>query len=127
MGIHGRMLQALKAYYADVQDCVRTSEELTDSFRSDVGVKQGCPLSPTSFGFFIDKVEGFVKDICAKKLREQGVHIGMHRVPMLRHSTQTIVFMATSEFMIMIGLFTGFCDMHGLTVNVSKTAVVVFI
>ena len=127
LGVHGNMLQALKAYYADVQECVRTSEGLTDSFKSDVGVKQGCPLSPTLFGFFIDKVEGFIRDICAKKLGGQGVHIGTNRVPMLIYADD-IVFMATSEseLQFMMGLFTGFCDMHGLTVNVGKTAVVVF-
>ena len=43
--------------YEDVKVKIQTSTGISESFRSDIGVKQGCPLSPTLFGLYIDKLE----------------------------------------------------------------------
>ena len=43
--------------YAHDSAAVCTSEGLSEIFRCLVGVKQGFPLSPTLFGFFVDGLE----------------------------------------------------------------------
>ena len=48
------------------------SDKLSDFFNSSIGVKQGCPLTPTLFGLCIDELEEmvtrFVKEECFEKV-----------------------------------------------------------
>ena len=124
MGIQGRMLAALKAYYADVRECVKSADGLTDNFPSDIGVKQGCPLSPTLFGLYIDAVEDFV---CANVHNGGTVQVGGTAVPLLLYADD-IVFLASSqaELQQLLDIFSDFCEAAELTVNLDKTEVLVF-
>jgi hypothetical protein len=123
LGIGGRMLSALQAYYAEVRECVKTPEGLTDTFSSHLGVKQGCPLSPTLFGLYIDALEEYM----LTALPGSTVRVGMERLLLLLYADD-IVFMATSEAELqsMMDTFSDFCAKYELTVNLGKTKVVVF-
>jgi len=57
IGIHGHMLRAIQAMYKNVSACVSTPEGVTHDFPSDMGVKQGCALSPLLFGVFINELQ----------------------------------------------------------------------
>ena len=56
-GVTGWFLEAIKALYNDVPVCVRTAQGLSQCFPSLMGTKQGCALSPTLFGLYIDDLE----------------------------------------------------------------------
>ena len=44
----------LKAIYADVKVCVKSSEGLSEMISCPVGVKQGCIISPILFTLFLN-------------------------------------------------------------------------
>ena len=48
------MVHMLKAIYESVKSCVRVNGKLRDHFDTYMGVKQGDPLSPLLFIFFIN-------------------------------------------------------------------------
>ena len=53
-GIDGWALRAVQALYSSVPFSVKTPAGFTPCFPSLMGVKQGCPLSPTLFGMYLD-------------------------------------------------------------------------
>jgi hypothetical protein len=124
VGIRGSMLSALQAYYADVRECVKSADGLTADFPSDIGVKQGCPLSPTLFGLYIDAVEDFVY---ANISNGGSVRVDGVAVSILLYADD-IVFLASTqaELQQLLDIFSDFCTTSELTVNLAKTEVLVF-
>ena len=55
IGVHPRFLGAVQSMYRHVACRVSIGGVLGSCFESCKGVKQGCPLSPTLFGVFIDR------------------------------------------------------------------------
>ena len=59
------MIWAIYALYEQVFECVRCASGLSNCFTSTIGVKQGCPLSSTLFGTYIDEI--CVTSMCLTK------------------------------------------------------------
>lgn len=53
--------------YVKVRCAVRMSDQQSSFFSSDIGVKHGCPLSPTLFGHCIDELEEMVQYFAANE------------------------------------------------------------
>ena len=54
VGIRGPILDCIKSLYSHDSAAVRNQEGISDIFDCLMGAKQGCPLSATLFGLFVD-------------------------------------------------------------------------
>ena len=54
------MIWSIIALYDSVIGRVRAPGGMSPEITSTIGVKQGCPLSPTLFGLYIDEISKFV-------------------------------------------------------------------
>lgn len=118
------MLKSIKAMYSGVKARVKTAPgEVTDAFDVCSGVKQGCPLSPTIFGLFIDHFE----EVVARECPEVGALLHNKRVRLLMYADD-IVLISEDEFGLqqLLKSLEGFCTDFKLQVNMNKTEVVVF-
>jgi len=80
IGVQGKMLEALKSYYANVRVCVDIpSLGRSAPFDSTMGVKQGCPMSPTLrlFGLYIDQLETHLQYHAQDALELQGQKVSI--------------------------------------------------
>ena len=69
-GVGGKLWRVVKNLYREVGSCVRLGEEKTDWFGLEVGLRQGCILSPILFSIFIDGLAEEVKKVGGAKYGE---------------------------------------------------------
>ena len=98
-------------------------DQLLDFFKSTIGVKQGCPLSPILFGLCIDELEEMVTKF-AKEECVQEVVIG-NVVTMLLLYADDVVFFANTlgDAQKLMKALENFCVHTKLSVNSSKTKI----
>ncbi|MCO5611969.1 hypothetical protein L7F22_066229 [Adiantum nelumboides] len=60
MGVPTVLTWGVMALYRSVIGHVRTPKGISDLVHSTIGVKQGCPLSPTLFGMYVDEVSDYI-------------------------------------------------------------------
>ena len=58
--ISSKFINIMQSMYSSLNSCVRLSDGLSSSFRSNAGLKQGCNLSPMLFDLFINDLSDFL-------------------------------------------------------------------
>ena len=123
-GIGGTMLQAIQAMYADVPVCVKSSEGLSGSFQSVVGVKQGCPMSPLLFGIFMDDFESYMT--AAVGASADWPSLAGRKVPPLLFADDIFLLaLSATGLQAQLHALQSYCDSKHLTVNAAKTQVMI--
>ena len=122
-GVGPRMLNALQSMYKIDKACLRTANGLTYPFPCTTGVKQGCPLSPSLFGLFLDGLEGLLKEVPGA----DAPSLAGLAVPLLLYADD-LVLMSTTQTGLqrLMDRLGHFCEDRGLTVNIEKTKTLVF-
>ena len=112
IGIQGKMLEALKSYYANVRVCVDIPSVGTSApFDSTMGVKQGCPMSPTLFGLYIDQLEHHLSSHAQDAPSIQG-----QLVPILLYADDIVLLSkSASGLQHLLHVLHLFCDEKLLT------------
>lgn len=124
LGMHGNMLQLIQGMYANSTLAASIAGRRGGLHKTEIGVKQGCPLSPTLFGLYMDSLHSHLRH-CAPAdgpLLSTG-----QRVPALMYADD-IVLMATTAAGLqrLITAMHRLCSCKMMTISAEKTAVVVF-
>ena len=92
---------------------------------SNMGVKQGCPLSPTLFGLYIDELEELIGEYNKHK-EINGIAVGMYTLLILLYADDVIIMTHTPKGITkLLELLRDFCNRSGLTMNVAKTKMMI--
>jgi hypothetical protein len=62
IGISEILLVTIMRLYESILGCLGMAYGLSDFIQSTIGLKQGCPLSSTLFGVYIDELESFLHE-----------------------------------------------------------------
>ena len=124
MGVHGVFLDSLRCMYEKVQLCVRVDGDMVECFESDIGLKQGDPLSPLLFGLFIDRLEKLFDGMLGP---ESGVKLKDIWLKVLLYADDLVLLAETpQELQAMMDKLSLFCQHNGMTVNIKKSECLVF-
>jgi len=55
-GIYGKLLHVLRSMYSQLKSCIKTPEGLSEYFRCEIGIRQGCMFSPFLFILYINEL-----------------------------------------------------------------------
>ena len=84
-GVRGKMWRVIREMYRTVQSSVLVDGEQTEMFELNMGVRQGCVMSPVLFSFFIN---GLAKEI---KEKTAGVCVGNVQVRLLMYADDIVL------------------------------------
>jgi hypothetical protein len=122
-GLHGHMLDAIMRMYEVTKLQVRAQGQLGTPFAADVGVKQGCPISPLFFGLLIDRLEAHLERECP----DAGAELAARVLRALLYADDVALTAETpAALQSMLSALERFCLGNSMFVNIGKSAVVVF-
>ena len=55
-GVGGKLLKAVQSFYIDSRACVQVGNDVSEWFQVNVGLRQGCVMSPWLFNVHMDGV-----------------------------------------------------------------------
>jgi hypothetical protein len=99
------------------------TRRLSDFIQSTNRVKQGCPLSQTLFGIYIDKMESFLHEHIQE---EDGCFLHQVLISLLFIDDLILLASTLEDLQRHIDDLTIFCDLPQLTINLGKTKVMIF-
>ena len=65
MGVGGKLLKAMQSFYVDSSACVRVGNDVSKWFPVNVGLRQGCAMSPWLFNVYMG---GVVREVNVRVL-----------------------------------------------------------
>jgi Reverse transcriptase (RNA-dependent DNA polymerase) len=124
LGVPDGFVRAIESYYSSVTLRVHMENDYSDPFSSTMGVKQGCPLSPTLFGVLIDHFADFISNHESRP----GQLGPFALLPQVLFFADDLALIATSEKELhaLLALLREFCENTCMSVNRAKTQIVIF-
>ena len=118
------MYRILCEMYKNVKSCVSLDgNTTTEYFDCQMGVRQGCQLSPFLFSMFLNDME----DELSSNNDISGVSVGLLDLYCLLFADDLVLFAETAiKLQRVINAVDTYCHKWKLTVNLSKTKIIVF-
>ena len=120
-GIGGTFLKIIIDMYKEVSYCVKIDSSLSKKITSNIGVKQGCVLSPTLFNLYLSDFPNIFDDTC------KPVTNFHNSLNCLMFADDIVLLSETADgLQNCLNNLKTYCCKWALTVNTLKTKVMIF-
>ena len=119
--IKGNFFNTIRNIYANDMACVKVENKLTEQFKINQGVRQGCVLSPTLFNIYMS-------DLTTHLNAAQGkLRIGTDDISCLIWADDIVLLSESEEGLKeMLKIMEKFCNENKLIINTDKTKCMIF-
>ena len=124
IGVGPRMLAAIQSLYSSGTLSMKAAGTAGQPWTQQMGVRQGCPLSPTLFGIFFDGLHDHLQSCAAMS----GMQLGSGRwLSLLVYADDVVLLSWTPAVLqLLLDSMNDFCLGLGLVISPTKMEVVVF-
>ena len=121
-GISGKFFDIMNSLYNQSEACVKTKIGLSETFPIEIGVRQGCVLSPSLFNLYISDL---VNDLNTGDLDAPILHSS--QVSSLFYADDVVILSSSQRgLQNAINILGLYCSKWKLTVNLKKTKIIIF-
>ncbi len=125
-GVGGQLLEGIRSFCENASASVRVNGELSESFNIEMGVRQGCVMSPWLFSIYLD---GCIREMKVR-VQDLGARLNVRGVeqPLVAGFFRMTVLLAETGGMLqrIVDEFDRVCKRRNLKVNAGKSKVMVF-
>ncbi len=122
LGVHGKMLGAVQSLYDNCLLFMRVSGYTGESRTPSMGLRQGCPLSATLFGLFVDGLHHYLETMAPAA----GIQIQHLRLRELVYADDICLMASSPEHLqALIDALSSYCAVLHMEISVLKTKVMV--
>ena len=117
----GNMLAAVKSLHTDCLVAMGINGECGDSHHPSLGLKQGCPLSATLFGLFIDGLHQYLQDA----VPDAGVRVQHLRITDLKYADDVCLLACFPDHLqSLIVAMECYCSTIHMEISTPKTKII---
>lgn len=118
IGLSSKIINTLRALYTNNTAYVWDGKSISDEFRTEMGLKQGCILSALLFVLYINDITDAVGG---------GISFGGIKIPALMYADDIVFFSERVDgLQLMMNKLKDYCKCWNLQVNLSKSKVMIF-
>ena len=116
-GVHGQLLRAIKSFYCRPEVCVQVNGKQSKPFYVDVGLREGCVLSPLLFIVYMNWIDKYSQaNECAT--------IENYKISRLLFAGDLVLLSSTeSGLQRALNSFADACNTAGMKTGTAKTEV----
>ena len=121
-GINGRIFEIIKSLYMKDTASVKIGKKFSPPFNTNIGVRQGCVLSPLLFNLFLSDLESLLKE-CGDNVKVDNAS----EISCLMWADDILIFSETEAgLQRKLNKLESYCEANKLSVNTDKTQCMIF-